>query len=75
MKYYIFTLFFLLLFLSLIGGSAEARNEYLNEYGARCGDFETRIEVEDRETDYTSSNSDYEQDNYRLNFTYRKFNL
>ena len=73
MKYYIFTLFFLLLFLSLIGGYAEARNEYLNEYNSRCGDFETRIEAEDRETDYTSSNSDYEQDNYRLNFTYRKY--
>jgi len=66
-------LFIMLFLLAILGGPAHSRNEYLNEYGARCGDFETRIEVEDRETDYTSSNSDYEQDNYRLNFTYRKY--
>ena len=29
--------------LALFGGPAHSRNEYLNEYGARCGDFETRI--------------------------------
>ena len=29
--------------LALLGGPAHSRNEYLNEYGARCGDFETRI--------------------------------
>ena len=27
---------------------AYPRNEYLNEYGARCGDFETRVEKEMR---------------------------
>ena len=30
--------------LALFGGPAHSRNEYLNEYGARCGDFETRVE-------------------------------
>ena len=72
---YTFTavLIILICLLTIFADPAYPRNEYLNEYGARCGDFETRIEVEDRETDYTSSNSDYEQDNYRLNFTYRKY--
>ena len=72
---YTFTavLIILICLLTIFTDPAYPRNEYLNEYGARCGDFETRIEVEDRETDYTSSNSDYEQDNYRLNFTYRKY--
>ena len=56
---------------------AYPRNEYLNEYGARCGDFETRIEKEDRNNDYRhySNNNNYDSDseNYRLSFTYRKY--
>ena len=28
--------------LALFGGPAYRRNEYLNEYGARCGDMEVR---------------------------------
>ena len=56
---------------------AHSRNEYLNEYGSRCGDFETRIEKEDRNNDYRhySNNNDYDSDseNYRLSFTYRKY--
>jgi hypothetical protein len=52
---------------------AYPRNEYLNDGNARCGEFETRIEAEDRETDYTYGDSDYESDNYRLSFTYRKY--
>ena len=52
---------------------AYPRNEYLNDGNARCGEFETRIEAEDRQTDYNSSSSDYESDNYRLSFTYRKY--
>ena len=60
-------------FLALCAGPAYPRNEYLNEYGVRCGEFETRIEAEDRETDYTYGDSDYESDNYRLSFTYRKY--
>ena len=56
---------------------AYPKNEYLNEYGARCGDFETRVEKEDRNNDYRhySNNNNYDSDseNYRLSFTYRKY--
>ena len=59
--------------LAFCAGPAYPRNEYLNDGNARCGEFETRIEAEDRQTDYNSSSSDYESDNYRLSFTYRKY--
>ena len=42
--------------LALFGGPAHSRNEYLNEYGARCGDFETRVEAEDRNGKYSHYN-------------------
>jgi hypothetical protein len=38
--------------LAFFAEPAYPRNEYLNEYGARCGDFETRVEAEDRNYDY-----------------------
>ena len=60
-------------FLALCAGPAYPRNEYLNEYGVRCGEFETRVEAEDRQTNYNSSSSDYESDNYRLTFSFRKY--
>ena len=63
----------LLLFMALFMDPAYPRNEYLNDGNTRCGEFETRIEAEDRETDYTYGDSDYESDNYRLSFTYRKY--
>ena len=67
----------MLTLLALFGGPAYPRNEYLNEYGARCGDFETRVEKEDRNNDYRhySNNNNYDSDseNYRLSFTYRKY--
>ena len=63
--------------LALFGGPAHSRNEYLNEYGARCGDFETRVEAEDRNGKYNhyNNNNNYrnDDDNYRLSFTYRKY--
>ena len=63
--------------LALFGGPAHSRNEYLNVYGARCGDFETRIEKEDRNNDYrhNSSSNDYDNnsDNDRLSVTYRHY--
>ena len=56
---------------------AYPRNEYLNEYGARCGDFETRVEAEDRNGKYNhynnTNNYRNDDDNYRLSFTYRKY--
>ena len=63
----------LLCFMALFMDPAYPRNEYLNDGNARCGEFETRVEAEDRETDYTYGDSDYESDNYRLSFTYRKY--
>ena len=63
--------------LALFGGPANSRNEYLNEYGARYGDFETRVEAEDRNGKYNhyNNNNNYrnDDDNYRLCFTYRKY--
>ena len=41
--------------LALFGGPAHSRNEYLNEYGARCGDLEVRTER--RDTDYNYSDN------------------
>jgi len=64
--------------LALFGGPAHSKNEYLNEYGVRCGDFETRIEAEDRNGKYnhyndTNNYRNDDDDNYRLSFTYRKY--
>ena len=46
------------------------RNEYLNEYGVRCGEME--ISTERRDTDYNYSDSNTHEDQY-LRFTYRKY--
>ena len=73
MHYYFTGILIILLCLLAWMGPAYPRNEYLNDGNARCGEFETRIEAEDRQTDYNSSSSDYESDNYRLSFTYRKY--
>ena len=78
MNYY-FTGLLVLAFtiLVLFVDPAYPRNEYLNEYGSRCGDFETRIEAEDRNGKYNhyNDNNNYrnDDDNYRLSFTYRKY--
>ena len=74
MNYYFTGLIILALtILALFVEPAYPRNEYLNEYGVRCGEFETRIEAEDRATNYQGSSSDYDSDNYRLTFSYRKY--
>ena len=60
--------------LALFGGPAHSRNEYLNEYGARCGDMEFRVEQRDENQDYRGqSSSDYERDNQNFSITYRKY--
>ena len=56
--------------LALFVEPAYPRNEYLNEYGARCGDFEVRTDK--RETDYNYSDSNTNEQQY-LSFTYRKY--
>jgi hypothetical protein len=49
---------------------AYPRNEYLNDYGVRCGEFEIRTDK--RETDYNYSDSSTNEQQY-LSFTYRKY--
>ena len=53
---------------------AYPRNEYLNEYGVRCGEVDFRIEDRNRDTDYrTSNNSDYDNDEQNFSITFRKY--
>jgi hypothetical protein len=56
--------------LALFGGPAYPKNEYLNDYGVRCGEFEIRTDK--RETDYNYSDSSTNEQQY-LRFTYRKY--
>ena len=49
---------------------AYPRNEYLNDYGVRCGEME--VSTERRDTDYNYSDSNTHEDQY-LRFTYRKY--
>ena len=60
--------------LALFGGPAHSRNEYLNEYGARCGDFETRITQsvsEDQQLQALDRN--FNNGSRYLSLTYRKY--
>ena len=63
MNYY-FTgiLIIAMLWLALCVGPAHSRNEYLNEYGVRCGEME--ISTERRDTDYNYSESSTHEDQY-----------
>jgi len=56
--------------LALFIEPAYPRNEYLNEYGARCGDLEVRTDR--RDTDYNYSDNSTNEQKY-LSFTYRKY--
>ena len=62
-------LILMLTMLAFFAEPAYPKNEYLNEYGARCGDMEVRTER--RDTDYNYSTSTNEQQ--YLSFTYRKY--
>ena len=73
MNYYFTGVLVILFVLLCFMQPAYPRNEYLNDGSARCGEFETRVEAEDRQTNYNSSSSDYESDNYRLTFSFRKY--
>jgi len=72
MNYYFTGILIVLLCLIAWMGPAYPRNEYLNN-SDRCGEVEARIEKEDRQTNYNSSSSDYESDNYRFNLSFRKY--
>jgi len=63
-------LIIMLTLLALFGGPAHSKNEYLNEYGVRCGEME--ISTEQRDTDYNYSDSSTNEQQY-LRFTYRKY--
>ena len=71
MNYY-FTgiLIILMTILAFCAPPAHARNEYLNEYGVKCGEME--ISTEQRDTDYNYSDSNTHEDQY-IRFTYRKY--
>ena len=53
---------------------AHSKNEYLNEYGVRCGEMEFRVEDRNNEQDYhTYNSSDYDNDSQNFSITYRKY--
>ena len=67
-------LIIMLTLLALFGGPAYPKNEYLNEYGVRCGEMEFRIEDRNNEQDYHTYNSnDYDNDSQNFSVTYRKY--
>jgi hypothetical protein len=67
----------LIIMLSLLAIFAEPaypRNEYLNEYGVRCGEVDFRIEDRNRESDYRGlSSSDNESNEQNFSITFRKY--
>ena len=75
MNYYFTGLIILALtILALFVEPAYPRNEYLNEYGVRCGEVDFRIEERNRDTDYrTSNSSDYDNDEQNFSITFRKY--
>ena len=67
-------LIIMLTLLALFGGPAYPKNEYLNEYGVRCGEMEFRVEDRNNEQDYHTYNSnDYDNDSQNFSITYRKY--
>ena len=75
MNYY-FTgiLIVLMTILALFGGPAHSRNEYLNEYGVRCGEIDFRVEDRNNTQDYHTYNSnDYDNDSQNFSITFRKY--
>jgi hypothetical protein len=60
--------------LALCAGPAYPKNEYLNEYGVRCGEMEFRVEDRNNTQDYhTYNSSDYDNDSQNFSITYRKY--
>jgi len=71
MNYYFTGLIILALtILALFVEPAYPRNEYLNEYGVRCGEMEISTERRDTDYNYSDCNTREDQD---LRFTYRKY--
>ena len=71
MNYYFTGLLILALtILALFVEPAYPRNEYLNEYGVRCGEMEISTERRDTNYNYSDSSSNEQQG---IRFTYRKY--
>ena len=71
MNYYFTGLIILALtILALFVEPAYPRNEYLNEYGVRCGEMEISTERRDTNYNYSDSSSNEQQG---IRFTYRKY--
>ena len=75
MNYYFTGLLILALtILAFFVEPAYPKNEYLNEYGVRCGEMEFRIEDRNNTQDYhTYNSSDYDNDSQNFSITYRKY--
>ena len=75
MNYYFTGLIILALtILALFVEPAYPKNEYLNEYGVRCGEVDFRVEQRNRDQDYrTSNSSDYDDDSQNFSITFRKY--
>jgi len=71
MNYYFTGLLILAItILALFVEPAYPRNEYLNEYGVRCGEMEISTERRDTNYNYSDSSSNEQQG---IRFTYRKY--
>ena len=70
MNYYFTGILIILMTLLAFMEPAYPKNEYLNEYGVRCGEVEVRTDK--RETDYNYSDNSTNEQQY-LSFTYRKY--
>ena len=73
---YRFTALLIIMFicLTLFAKPAYPKNEYLNDYGSRCGELDMRVEQRNTEQDYrTYNSSDYDNDSKNFSITYRKY--
>ena len=75
MNYYFTGILILaMVILALFVEPAYPRNEYLNEYGVRCGEVDFRIEDRNNTQDYHTYNSnDYDNDSQNFSITFRKY--
>ena len=68
--YFTGTLIILILLLAFFGGPAHSKNEYLNEYGVRCGEIDLSVEQRDPDYNYSDSNT---HENQNFSITFRKY--
>ena len=73
MNYYFTGILILMLTaLAFCAGPAYPKNEYLNEYGVRCGEVD--VSVEKRDSDYNNYNNSWdEREDNSIRLTYRKY--